>query len=84
MTLYPVLADIAQFEKDVEKLLQNRSRDGLSINNVNGLSEPFGFSGAFIGILFAVLASGCQLSDLPKKERTFLGQVYGTNNPLLV
>ncbi|KAL1967194.1 hypothetical protein VTN77DRAFT_3485 [Rasamsonia byssochlamydoides] len=75
-TLYPVLTDIDQFERDVEKLLRNRSLNGLQTTNVMDPVEPFGMSTAFIGILFAVLASGCQLSDLPKKERILLCQVY--------
>jgi hypothetical protein len=71
-TLYPVLADIDQFERDVEQLLRNRAQ-----NNAMGVVEPFGINTVFVGILFAVLASGCQLSDLPKKERMMLCQVYG-------
>lgn len=46
---------------------------------------------AFLGLLFAVLASGCQSSDLPSKERELTSQVYGMplsssfrNDPLIV
>ncbi|GMF73836.1 unnamed protein product [Aspergillus oryzae] len=39
--------------------------------------KPFGVSIAFLGLLFAVLASGCQSSDLPGKERELTSQVYG-------
>lgn len=37
----------------------------------------FGVSLAYLGLLFAVLASGCQSSDLPAKERELTSQVYG-------
>lgn len=33
---------------------------------------------AFVGLLFAVLAAGCQSSDMPGKERELTSQVYGT------
>lgn len=32
---------------------------------------------AFVGLLFAVLAAGCQSSDMPGKERELTSQVYG-------
>lgn len=39
--------------------------------------KPFGVSVAFLGLLFSVLASGCQSSDLAGKERELTSQVYG-------
>lgn len=39
--------------------------------------KPFGVTIAYMGLLFAVLASGCQSSDLPGKERELTSQVYG-------
>ncbi|KAJ5621003.1 hypothetical protein N7510_004987 [Penicillium lagena] len=38
--------------------------------------KPFGVSIAYLGLLFAVLASGCQSSDLASKERELTSQVY--------
>lgn len=39
--------------------------------------QPFGMSISFLGLLFAVLASGCQSSDLPSNQRELTSQVYG-------
>ena len=75
--LYPVLADIDSFEQNVETMLRNRAAEVAGGRNSAGSAEPFGFGCAFIGLLFAVLASGCQLSELPKKERKFQCQLYG-------
>ncbi|PIG80543.1 putative fungal specific transcription factor [Aspergillus arachidicola] len=44
--------------------------------DVNGLVKPFGMSLPFLSLLFAALASGCQLSDLPLKERELTSWVY--------
>lgn len=75
--LYPVLSDVDSFEQNVETLLRNRAAEAAGGRSSAGSAEPFGFGCAFIGLLFAVLASGCQLSEVPKKERTFQCQVYG-------
>lgn len=72
--------DVPGFEKDLESLLRNRSATGgvLKASGDQGLSQrPFGMSLAFIGLLFAVLASGCQSSDLLGTERELTSQVYG-------
>jgi hypothetical protein len=70
MTLYPVITDFDCFEQDVQLLLKSRS---LSTN----MMAQCGFNIAFVGMLFAVLASGCQVSDFAKSERTSMCQVYG-------
>lgn len=44
----------------------------------------FGLSLAFLGLLFAVLASGCQSSDIPGKERELTSQVYGMLNTCIL
>ncbi|EEA24081.1 hypothetical protein TMatcc_007154 [Talaromyces marneffei ATCC 18224] len=78
-TLYPVLVDVPEFEKNLHTFLQNRNAAGgvLKHGEERGLSEsPFGTNLAFIGLLFAVMASGCQSSDLPGKERELTSQVY--------
>ncbi|KAH8701968.1 putative C6 transcription factor [Talaromyces proteolyticus] len=77
--LYPVLVDVPGFEQNLETFLQNRAAAGgvLRTDDDRFLSQgPFGMSLAFIGLLFAVLASGCQSSDLPGKERELTSQVY--------
>lgn len=40
--------------------------------------KPFGMSLGFLSLLFAILASGCQLSDLPASERELTSWVYGS------
>lgn len=77
-TIYPVLADVVEFEEKLNMLLHNRSAaGGVYKSNDNQSQRPFGVSLAYIGLLFAVLASGCQSSDLPSKERELTSQVYG-------
>ncbi|KAF7587159.1 hypothetical protein BBP40_007667 [Aspergillus hancockii] len=75
--LYPVLPDVTKFERDTNQMLQNRLRaQGVYRPDVNGLVKPFGMNLPFVSLLFAVLASGCQLSDLPLKERELTSWVY--------
>lgn len=78
LTLYPVIADFDGFQKNVNTFLENRALQGLCANNHMAPSvAPYGFSISFIGILFAILASGCQVSDFSRKERTSMCQLYG-------
>lgn len=80
--IYPVLADVSQFERIVDLLLQNRaSTGGMYRADPDQAQRPFGMTIAFLGLLFAVLASGCQSSDLPSKERELTSQVYGMFYP---
>lgn len=76
--LYPVLPDLSKLERDTHQLLQNRLKaGGVYRPDMNGLVKPFGMSLPFLSLLFVVLASGCQLSDLPLKERELTSWVYG-------
>lgn len=76
--IYPVLEDIAEFESNLELLLQSRiASGGVYREDANEAQSPFGVSIAYLGLLFAVLASGCQSSDLGSKERELTSQVYG-------
>ncbi|CAI7574876.1 unnamed protein product [Penicillium pancosmium] len=75
--IYPVLEDIAEFESNLELLLQSRiASGGVYREDANEAQSPFGVSIAYLGLLFAVLASGCQSSDLGSKERELTSQVY--------
>ncbi|RAH41667.1 cellobiose response regulator [Aspergillus brunneoviolaceus CBS 621.78] len=75
--LYPVLPDVARLEDNMERLLRGRQAvGGVYRPDANGLVKPFGMSVSFLSLLFAVLASGCQLSDLPGKERELTSWVY--------
>ncbi|KAL4785482.1 hypothetical protein BJX76DRAFT_346985 [Aspergillus varians] len=75
--LYPVLSDIDQFENDMKQLLEGRQRaGGVYEPDRNGLLNPFGMSIAFLSLCFAVLASGCQISDLPGIQREMTSWIY--------
>jgi len=59
--LYPVLPDLVDLERQTNRLLLGRQR-------VGGVYKPD---------VFAILASGCQLSDLPERDRELTSWVYG-------
>ncbi|EAW14835.1 putative C6 transcription factor [Aspergillus clavatus NRRL 1] len=76
-TIYPVIEDIQQFEMNLDLLLRSRAAmGGVYRTDTDEAQRPFGVSIAYLGLLFAVLASGCQSSDLPGKERELTSQVY--------
>ena len=76
--LYPVLGDLSGFEQNTNRLLRGRVlAGGVYRPDANAPVKPFDMSLGFLSLLFAVLASGCQLSDLPVKEREFTSWVYG-------
>ncbi|KKZ67333.1 hypothetical protein EMCG_06982 [[Emmonsia] crescens] len=76
-TIYPVIPDIEQFEANLDTVLKNRALwGGLHPESSEETDRPYGMSLAFIGLLFAALAAGCQSSDLPSKERELTSQVY--------
>ena len=60
-----------------EQMLQGRARGGgIYRPDPNGPLKPFGVSLSFLGIIFAVLSSGCQFSDAPRNEREFSSWLY--------
>lgn len=76
--IYPVLEDVDEFENTLELLLGSRAASGGAYReDVDEAQNPFGVSIAYLGLLFAVLASGCQSSGLGSKERELTSQVYG-------
>lgn len=81
--IFPGLADIGDFENDLTQFLMIRSGQLTIEDDMGGLSNGIseqaihGKSLQWIGLLFAVLASGCQCSGLPRKERELTSQVYG-------
>lgn len=76
--IYPVLEDVQEFENSLELLLRSRiASGGVYREDTDEAQNPFGVSIAYLGLLFAVLASGCQSSDLGSKERELTSQVYG-------
>ncbi|KAL4917167.1 hypothetical protein BDW62DRAFT_184283 [Aspergillus aurantiobrunneus] len=75
--LYPVLPDVDRFESGMKQLLEGRQRaGGVYKPNRNDMLRPFGVSIAFLSLCFAVLASGCQLSDLPGIQREMTSWIY--------
>lgn len=76
--LYPVLADVTETEYNLHHLLRNRAQAGGEYRpDANGLVKPFGMSLGFLSLVFAIFASGCQLSDLSTSERELTSWVYG-------
>lgn len=77
--LYPVLPDLSELERNMNRLLEGRRRDeGVYRSNNESLVKPFGMSLHFLSLLFAVLAAGCQLSDLSDRDRELTSWVYGS------
>lgn len=65
----------------MNRLLRGRlAAGGVYRPDANGLMKPFGMSLSFLSLLFAVLASGCQLSDLSSSQRELTSWVYGSCN----
>jgi Fungal specific transcription factor domain len=76
-TIYPVIPDTASFEANLNTLLTHRAYSGgIHITSADGVERPFGMSLSWLGLLFAVLASGTQSSNQPAKERELTSQVY--------
>jgi len=76
-TIYPVIPDTASFEANLNTLLTHRAfSGGIHLSSTDGVERPFGVSLSWLGLLFAVLASGTQSSNLPAKERELTSQVY--------
>ena len=58
--------------------LQGRALSGgIYAPGSDDILNPFGVDMAFIGLLFAVLASGCQSSDLATDDRKVMSEIYG-------
>ena len=78
--LYPVLPDMDELERKTNQLLDGRRQaGGVYKPDANGLVKPFGMDLPFLSLLFAILASGCQLSDLPGRDRELTSWVYGAS-----
>ena len=76
-TIYPVVPDTSEFESKLEAMLRNRAISGGIPQVLDGRNEkPFGVSLSWLGLLFAVLASGSQCSTASAKERELTSQVY--------
>ncbi|KAJ5888619.1 hypothetical protein N7495_008660 [Penicillium taxi] len=75
--LYPVLTEHDNLEQKSYQLLEGRRKAGGEYKpDANGLVKPYGMDLVFLSLFFAVLASGCQLSDLPARDRELTSWVY--------
>ncbi|KAF2000568.1 hypothetical protein P154DRAFT_465791 [Amniculicola lignicola CBS 123094] len=72
--VYPAVADIEAIESDLLLFLINRASSAGGQNVTEELI--YGKNFQWIGLMFAILASGCQCSALPRKERELTSQVY--------
>lgn len=74
-TIYPVVPDCEEFERTLNYMLANRAvaqRDNLQLDQ----TRPLGISLSYLALVFAVMASGAQCSNLRAKERELTSQVY--------
>lgn len=78
--VYPAVADVEKLEADLLLFLLSRANaQADNPDNANGgITEHsiYAKNLHWIGLLFATLASGCQCSALPRKERDLTSQVY--------
>jgi hypothetical protein len=76
--IYPGVVDIDQLELDLTQFLIERSSQRVYPHSyIVESSNVYGKTLHWVGLLFACLASGCQCSELPRKERQLTSQVYG-------
>lgn len=76
--LFPGVVDISQFEHDLTNFIIKRAASGSDTEfEVLNDQNVWGKTIHWIGLLFSILASGCQTSSLPRKERQLTSQVYG-------
>lgn len=73
--IYPGVAQLELFEEELNQFLVVRASSDLE---QGGVSEQMVFGQDFhwLGLLFAVLASGAQSSQMQRKERELTSQVY--------
>lgn len=76
--LYPGIADIPGMEYDLINFLANRRNNGEISSDGSAIDtqKAYGKDLHWIGLLFAALASGCQCSGRPRKERQLMSQVF--------
>lgn len=76
--LYPGIVNIRRFESEIMNFLAARAAHQAGGGGTAPTEKDvYGKSLHWLGLLFACLASGCQCSSLPKKERQLTSQVFG-------
>jgi hypothetical protein len=76
-SLFPFLTDEVAFEERLLCLIEKMDSVGLEAALAAAGSEGSFRNAAWYGLLFAVLASGCQHSDLKSSERVLRTRVFG-------
>ncbi|KAI9733023.1 MAG: hypothetical protein M1834_003568 [Cirrosporium novae-zelandiae] len=74
---YPIIADISQLEEGLHQMLAERTRQSQwERGSLETDDTVYGKTLASTGILFAVLAAGCQASDITRKDRELNSKIY--------
>jgi len=84
--LFPGIINMQAFEAEVGRFLVSRTA-ALSKDPEGRMAQltdqnVYGRSVHWLGLLFACLASGCQCSAMPRRERQLTSQVYSEFSPL--
>jgi len=80
--LFPAIINMQQFEAEVTRFLVTRNAEAVDPNRPPLTAQGvYGKSIHWLGLLFACLASGCQCSNLPRRERQLTSQVYSASTP---
>jgi hypothetical protein len=79
--IYPGLAQLELFEEELNQFLVVRAANDAAGEGVTE-QQVHGQDFHWLGLLFAVLASGAQSSQMQRKERELTSQVYGKFNAI--
>jgi len=78
--LFPGIINMQRFEAEVTHFLVTRGAEAVNPHQPPLTAQGvYGKSVHWLGLLFACLASGCQCSNLPRRERQLTSQVYGAS-----
>jgi hypothetical protein len=77
--IYPAVVDITLFESELLEFLRSRRNNPFAIQAGSVTDQTvYGRDLHWLGLLFAILASGFQCADFPQRERQMKSQVYST------
>jgi len=80
--LFPAIMNMQRFEAEVTRFLVARTAGAMEPQRPPLTDrDVYGKSVHWLGLLFACLASGCQCSNLPRRERQLISQVFSTPCP---
>lgn len=76
--LFPGIVMMQRFEAEVASFLMTRTAQSTELEREPMTAENvYGKSVHWLGLFFASLASGCQCSNMPRRDRQLTSQVYG-------